>query len=70
MSRALEQRIGALVETFLTTEMRTVESLRQRLAMTAQTLRDGDALNETIVDIAKGDARATRIDPDALFGIG
>ena len=70
VSRALEQRIGALVETFLTTEMRTVESLRQRLAMTAQTLRDVDALNETIVDIAKGDARATRIDPDALFGIG
>ena len=30
VSRALEQRIGALVETFLTTEMRTVESLRQR----------------------------------------
>ena len=27
-------------------------------------------MNETIVDIAKGDARATRIDPDALFGIG
>ena len=70
VSRILEQRIGALVETFLTTEIRTVESLRQRLAMTAQTLRDVDALNETIADIVKGDARATRIDPDALFGIG
>ena len=68
--RIAEQRIGAYVETFLTSELRTAASLRQRLALTALSLREIEILNRAIREMTNDDADVEAIDPDVFFGIG
>jgi hypothetical protein len=50
--------------------LRTAASLRQRLALTALSLREIEILNRAIREMTNDDADVEAIDPDVFFGIG
>ena len=68
--RVAEQRIGAVVDAFLTAELRTVDSVRCRLSLTALVLREIGALNAEVSKATRAHPDVASIDPDAYFGIG
>lgn len=68
--RIVEERIGTVIEAFLTAEIRTPDALHHRLSLTALTLREIGMLNSTICELTNNDERASVIDPDEFFGIG
>ena len=68
--RIVEERIGTVIEAFLTAEIRTPDALHHRLALTALTLREIGLLNSAISELTNDDERASLIDPDVFFGIG
>jgi len=70
VQRVAEQRMGAVVDAFLTAELRTVDSVRCRLSLTAIVLREISALNAEVSAATKAHPNVAIIDPDAYFGIG
>lgn len=70
VQRVAEQRIGAVVDAFLTAELRTVDSVRCRLSLTALVLREIRSLNAEVSKATKAHPDVASIDPDAYFGIG
>lgn len=70
VQRVAEQRIGAVVDAFLTAELRTVDSVRCRLSLTALVLREIGALNAEVSKATRAHPDVASIDPDAYFGIG
>ena len=65
--RVAEQRVSDVIETLLTTELKTVDSLRQRLTFTALTLSELDKTNRLIRKLAKDDKSVQLIMAEDFF---
>lgn len=66
--RVAEQRVSDIIETLLSTELKTIDSLRQRLSFTSLTLSELEKTNGLIRELAKDDENVQLIMGADFFG--
>ena len=65
--RVAEQRVSDIIETLLSTELKTVDSLRQRLHFTSMTLSELEKSNRLIRQLTKGDTNVHLLMGEEFF---
>ena len=66
--RVAEQRVSDIIETLLSAELKTIDSLRQRLSFTSLTLSELEKTNGLIRELAKDDKNVQLIMGAEFFG--